>query len=754
MNALGPYIALAFLSAVSISFQLVVVQVFSFTQWYHFAFMVISLALLGGGMAGVVLFFGSKWFTDRWKKIFPGLILLTGGSMVGSIYLSQWEPLRFDSFLMFTSIGHLMKLPVTCLAFFVPFFFSALAVGLMVTVQHEKTGRVYFWNLVGSGFGALGGWALMWLLPPELMPFFLVAISVLAFFLCLPQENKMPFVLLGIGLSVLFLSLLSYSPPVLRPSEYKDLSRALLLPNTRVEKEMVSPYGRWHIVRSPLLRYAPGLSFSFQGVPPSPAQLFANGDAAGPLFFEELSSLYVFDYTLALIPWSFGERQTVLVLTYDTGALAAYALYRRAASVTAVTPHPVIAHLIKQNLPIRVFFADPRSWLEKDQGFYDLIYFPVLGRLGGGGAQAVAEDHLFTIEGIKRAFEKLTPQGVMFFITWEEYPLRYPLKLFATIEQALKGQGYWKIVRGVNQVAFVVKKTPFSPPEVEKLTTSSQRLQFRIGSGWSEVGLDVPRVIDAYPFHVGPATDDRPYIHQFLRPRSLSFLSSHYGWERVPFFEIGYLLVIATLINVIVVALLFIFFPLFAIRLRPRGLGKIFIYFSCLGLGYMLVEMAFIQRFVFYFGSTASSMTVIVALMLISSGVGSWIVDRIEMTKTRLLLIVFTLIFILCSAGFFLTPVLIKTAGTPGWMRLILSLLLVFPLAFIMGMPFPIGIKALGKAEAGAIPWAWGVNGFFSVLGACLAVVLSVEAGFRVLMWTAALAYTGILPLALGEKRS
>ncbi len=743
MKNYGPPIALAVVSATSIAFQLSMVQIFSFTQWYHFAFLVISIALLGGGMAGTMIHLWQEPLVRRYEVIFPLCLALAAGGMIVSIYLTQWEPLRFDSFLIFTGFKEGVKLPLTYLILLMPFFFSALAIGLLITKEHKYAGRVYFWNLCGSGIGATLGWGLMWFLPAELFPPLLSSLNILVCLLCLPKKGK--YVITGtLGLVALLAVPAWMWPPKLVLSQYKDLSRILHLPLSRVEEELSSPYGRLHLVKAPLVRYAPGISLSFPGQPPSLPLIFLDGNGVGPLFsFSTLRNASIHDYTLAALPWSIKKARDVLVLSRDGGIYAAYALYRGARNITVVNPNPVLTRLIAKNLPVCISTADHRSWLEKDEKTYDLVYFPVLGSWGGNaGVNAVAEDHLFTAEGVRRAFEKLNPQGMMVFLLWEDYPTRYPLKLFATLTQGLQGRGALYLVRGMNQLALVIKKSPFTAEERGKLTAFSEGLQFEelSSSAWEKDGRD-------YPFDIAPATDDRPYIHQFLRPRSLPVLARYYGWERVPFFEVGYLIVFITLAQVVVIAASFIFLPLLTSSFRPRGVMKVFLYFAGIGLGYMLAEMAFIQRFVFYFGSTINSLTMIVALMLVSSGLGSLATSR-GFSNLQMVIVPCFIILILGGLSVFLTPTLISTAGYPWGARLALTVVFVSFVSFLMGMPFPMGIKWLGKKVAGFVPWAWGVNGFFSVLGACLATVVSVEVGFRALLWAAAIAYAGTLPLS------
>ncbi len=211
----------------------------------------------------------------------------------------------------------------------------------------------------------------------------------------------------------------------------------------------------------------------------------------------------------------------------------------------------------------------------------------------------------------------------------------------------------------------------------------------------------------------------------------------------MPFFEIGYLVVFLTLLQTSLASLLLIIAPLLSIRGTGRGKGKarIFCYFSGIGIGYLFVEMALIQRFVLYFGNTVHAAAVVISTMLLASGMGSYVSSRFQVHRTRLLFILAGVILLLLLGSVLLTPLLLKTIGLPPVSKVLVSLCVLFPAAFLMGIPFPAGIYALAEKSESDIPWAWGINGCFSVVSAALATIVAVEAGFTAVMICAALAY-------------
>lgn len=744
MINVGTYIALGAVSGTTIAFQIVLIQIFSFTQWYHFAFMVISTALLGGGVAGIILTLGRMWFLKRFELIYFPSIALAGLSMLGSVYLSQLECFRFDSFLLFTNVGELLKLPLNYLIFLTPFFFSSLAVGLFISVKHGEIGRVYFWSLSGAALGALTGWALLWYLSPEATLTVLAGLNLIAVVIAGGIRTWfLGRVAVAAGLVGLFLA--SVYPPPTVLSEYKDLRRILNLPHTRWKDSLCSPYGRIDIVESPLVRYAPAISLAFEGQPPTPPLVFMNGDLVGPLFtLDYINQVAILNYTLGALPWAIETRKEVLILSAGSGERAAYALYRGAEKVTAVESNPLLANLIRQNLAVKVLSMEPRSYLEVEHQNYDLISFPTLGNFGGnGGINAIKESYIYTVEGIRAAWGRLSGKGLLMILTWEDYPLRYSLRVAATIKEALEREikerllDHISVVRGLNQMAFLVKKTPFSAEEKEKIVNFCKELGFSILPCF-------PGEAKGYLFKISPARDSRPYPHQFIKLSSLSAIEQRYGWTRVPYFEVGYVLIWLTLLEIIVLSSLLIFLPLKLKRSLMPGPDKmpVFLYFSGIGMGYMCVEIAFIEKYVLLFGSVPSSFMVVVSLMLFFSALGSWAVSSVTPERNKLLILVGIISLGIFILGFTLTSVLLKSAGNTLLISVLLALLTIGPVSFFMGMPFPLGIKILGQVGEEVIPWAWGVNGFFSVVGACLATVLAVEVGFVLLMIFASLCYS------------
>ena len=201
------------------------------------------------------------------------------------------------------------------------------------------------------------------------------------------------------------------------------------------------------------------------------------------------------------------------------------------------------------------------------------------------------------------------------------------------------------------------------------------------------------------------------------------------------------MLVILTLIQIVIIAVILIMLPLQILRREGGCRISTLLYFSGLGLGYMFVEIVLIQRFLLYFGNLIYASAAVISGMLICSGIGSLLATLWIKKRAQVLMVLTMIILLILLYARFLTPVLQLTITLPMAAKIIFALFLIAPAALFMGMPFPVGIRLLAATDRQEIPWAWGINGCLSVVSAVLATVIAVELGFVWVMILAALAY-------------
>jgi len=253
------------------------------------------------------------------------------------------------------------------------------------------------------------------------------------------------------------------------------------------------------------------------------------------------------------------------------------------------------------------------------------------------------------------------------------------------------------------------------------------------------------------PFQIAPATDDQPFFNQRLRWSSIglkhfrdvfSEKNTRAALEDQPVAEITLLMI---LFQSILIAVILILLPLW--RYARQGLKfnyrwKYLIYFACLGLGFIMIEMAFIQRFTLYLGQPVYTLAVIIAGLLLFTGVGSYLTNKLNISTGNLKTRYLPLLLVILIVTSLLTPLVFES--TIQWHllgRIVVSLLMLVPLGILLGMPFPTGIKAVNTESNAFIPWAWGVNGFFTVIGSVGALILGMAFGFKIVILLAALCY-------------
>ncbi len=771
------HLSLILVSAGLLAFQIALLQILATSQWHHFAAFVISVALLGFGSAGTLLSLARGWMVQRHSQLLPLLLSASAATLASALWLTRALFGGFDSLLLFVNPGEPLRLAAAALLLLLPFCFGALAIGLIFTVETERIGGYYFANMLGSGLGCLLALVGLTLLLPQLLPPLSALVTLMAGVVLLPGTGRR--VRLGMLPGAALVAAALLWPAELPLSQYKDLSRVLDLPGATVIAHRPAAAGQVHIVASPVLRSAPGVSLNWSGAMPHSQAVFVNGNLVGslpPLPGSEDPR----DASTSALPYALRTPQRVLVLNAGTGAEVAQAVARGAREVVAVEPHDTLAGTLAASAPQSFgwLLADPRvawqntaprTWLARDRQSYDLVILPAVGGFGGdSGLFALHEQPLLTREALRQAWRALTPQGVLVVTTWVDYPLRNPLRLLATLVETLVEEGiavpaaHLVAVRSWGTITFCLQRSAYSPEEQE-------RIRF-FASHWGFDPLLLPdlqpqerqrfnrlqddslfALVDAlvagdrqglyrdYAFRVRPVSDDRPFFAQFLRWDRLDAMVELYGQRGLPFLELGMLVSGLAALVLAVLAVLLILLPLTRLP-GPRRYGwRTVLYFSGLGIGYMWTELALIHSFVFYLGQPVYAATLVVGVLLTGSAVGSAMTGCQVTLQPRRWAAVVTVSLALYAL--LLTPLLQATLPLALPARVALAVLMLSPAAVVMGMPFPLGLRLLDRARPAEVPWAWGINGCSSVVGAAVATLVAVELGYSLLLTLAACAY-------------
>ena len=769
------HVAIGLISAAIIAFQLVLMQILSYVQWYHFAYMIISIALLGFGAAGTFLTIFRKNLLQNYSRLFPLLLLITAILMPIVVITASSETVRFDSLLIFQDFRYAGRLIATYFIFFLPFFTGALTIGMSFLKFAGQIGKIYFSNLVGSGVGGIVALLLMQFILPEQLPLLIAVIALVGGFVSFPKNAGKLLQSTAI-VSIAILLTVFFSTSKLKPSEYKDISKTLLLPDATIEYEKSSPYGLVQIVSSPVLRYAPGVSLSYREPFPIRKAVFNNGNWNGYLVpATDQQKTSILNYTPQSLPYYIEKINKALILDAGTGENVSLALSHNVADINANEVNAEIFYLLQNSFAgqneVKLHQTLARTLLVSDTSSYDLIQLPIIGSFfGNSGLNAVETRYELTMEAFHEMWDKLSDNGMISLSCWMDYPVRNAYRLLASIDQLLEEKNikdpdqHIIAIRSWSAITFLLKKSEFSKNQEIQVKQFCNDLMFdplilpetkEINHGKYNLlqdtsffrnierllSSDNKAFIKTYPYRVQPTTDNRPFFFQHIRWTGIRQLIASLGEGGIPFLELGYLLILFTFIQIILIAGIFIILPLVFKSWKSNNKMWVFVYFSGIGLAFMFIEIVFIQQFTFYFGQAIYATAASISILLITSGLGSYYSGYFRITKKRLLLIPIVIAVLLLFYTLLLSTVLSFTIGTSLPVKILISIALIGIPGFFLGMPFPAGIKYLSVGRQEDIPWAWAFNGYFSVISTALATIISVEAGYVWLLLIAAFTY-------------
>lgn len=805
-------VGLFLLSAASLAFEVNLTRIFSVAQFYHFAFMTVSLALLGFGASGTVLSLAPVLARPS-RQVLSPLSWAFALTAVASYVLTLQVP--FDSFRVLLHPGQWGVLALHYLALSTPFLCTGLVVGIILTAHPGKAGPVYGANLAGSAGGclvavtapALGGAEGMVLLCASLGG--LAAIAFAAADRTVkaraePRRRPRALSWIAQGALVAILAFSSTRPPRIlrvRLSPYKGLSYALQYPDARVVFQAWNAVSRVDVVEAEAIRSLPGQGFACRGQPPPQRGLFVDGGDLSPItqVANPADLRPLTDCLLNGLPWRLRPGARGLVVEPRGGFDLLVALAQGAQTVTAVESNPLLVRAVQEqgawagdlyrHPGIETHLEDGRAYLARPAPRFDVILFSLSSAYHPitSGAYSLTEDYLYTVQGFVAALDRLEQGGLLAVVRWLQVPPSEEVRAFALAAEAVRrtgGEPTQSLValRSFNQVLILARRGPFEAWELEQIRAFAAQGFFDLvyapdvtpdevnrynvlpspDSYLAFSGLlqaeDPARWLGTYPLDVTPPTDDRPFFGNFFRWRQAPEVLAMAGHLWQPFGGAGYLVVVALLMVASVAAGMLIVLPLAGrgkwspAPLPPAGLGSrtgwLLAAFGFLGLAYLLVEIPLLQRFILFLGHPAYATAAVLGALLLFSGLGSLLSTRVPLGLAMGALIAGLLGYRM-GLGLLSGPLL----GLPLGVRFGVTLLGLAPLGMLMGMPFPHAVSLLQQRAPHFVPWAWGINGALSVVSSVLAALAALSWGFgRVLMLGAACYLGAWLTMALATR--
>ncbi|MGD8743310.1 MAG: hypothetical protein PVH46_07785 [Granulosicoccaceae bacterium] len=804
-----PRLSIALVSASALAYEIILMRLFSIAQWHHFAYMIISLALLGFGASGTFLSLVGARLLPYFRVSYLANIVLFGSTALLCYLLAEQVSFHPDE--MLWDPQQALKLLLIYVLLALPFFFAANVIALALFRYREQITRVYAFDLFGAGLGSLGIVLLLFVFMPATSLQIISALSLAAAAVACrelrdstatirPAGKQWLLVLLVLLPILPFLAPKSWTAPVISP--YKGLQQALQISGTQIIAEHSSPLGLLSVIESRHvpLRHAPGLSIHATTEPPPQLGVFTDGDAMTAITRDtgkREDFVYLDQLTWAL-PYHLGRPQRVLVLGAGGGSDVMQALYHGARHIDAVELNPQMASLVSRDYAsfaghlyeqpaVKLHLAEARGFVAGSADRYDLIQLAMLDAFAASsaGLYALSENYVYTVEALKEYLAHLRPGGYLVLSRWIKLPPRDTLKLFATSIEALKRSGVDSpeqqliLIRGWQTSTLLIKNGPVTAAELSTLREFCSARAFDVayypGMPANEAnrynilqqpyfyqaaralsGSESETFLKDYKFDLQPSTDDRPYFFKFFKWQALPEILALRSQGGLPLLESGYLILAATLLQATLVSVVLILLPLWFFRRRAlqaqgsTSRTKVLIYFFAIGLSFLFLEIAFIQKFILFLSHPLYAVAVVLTAFLVFAGLGSGYAKRLRSrhgSHRSAILAVTAIILLGVIYILLLDPVFATLRGLADPVKVAIAIGLIAPLSFSMGMPFPLALTDVGVGAPGLIPWAWAVNGCASVISAMLATLLAIHFGFTVVVILALILY-GIAALS------
>jgi len=805
MKSRPPLFTIAVLSSAVLAYEILLMRLFSIIQWHHFAYMIISLALLGFGASGTFVSITGKSLFKRFSTVFIVNIVLFTLSSVGCFLLAQSISFNPDE-ILWDKQQPLLLLGIYLLLA-LPFFFAANAIVLALSYFHDRIAGIYAFDLLGAGLGSLGIIVLLFITMPlhallviACLGFVAAAVAVWELKV---QARGWVFTALAVSAAGL---ILPAAPVELQMSPYKELSQTLRITGTEVVSEHSSPLGLLSVMESRTipLRHAPGLSLNASGEPPAQVGVFTDGGGMTAITRETGNPMdYAYlDQLTSAAPYHLFQPEHTLVLGAGGGSSILQARFHAVPKIDAVELNPQLIKLLREDYGdftghllntgnIQLYEDEARGFVTGTEDKYDLIQVALLDSFAASsaGLYALNESYLYTVEALEAMLEKLQPDGYLAITRWIKLPPRDNLKLFATAVDALNLSGVENpgrqlvFLRSWQTGTLLIKNAEITKDEIAALKIFASDRSFDLawypGIKSSEVNqfnrLEKPYFYQAsvsilggereeffkrYKFSLQPATDDRPHFFHFFKWSVLPEILSLRNRGGLPLLEGGYLVLAATLVQALIASVVLILLPLFFKRKEKRlsnsvSKSRVVLYFSAVGLAFLFIEIAFIQKFILFLHHPLYAVAVVLTAFLVFAGLGSGFSSRLvkaghyrhAISGSVIGIVVLGMLYIFATETVFTQFMTLSAVA-----KIPMTLLMIAPLAFFMGMPFPLALAKLGDIAPDMIPWAWGVNGCASVVSAVLATLLAIHFGFNAVILLALLLY-GVVWFSFPEKR-
>jgi spermidine synthase len=772
------FITVALVSFATILLELVQTRILSFIFWNHQVYLTLSVALLGFGISGsLTAVFSSKWQKDA-PKMLSLLLLLFSASAALSLLTIYFLPLMGHS-------GSFLKILSCYVCNLFPYIFAGGIISIILTLPESEIGKLYAADLVSASLACVAFFFCLPLMGPDrIIGLITFSMGVLAFFWAGKTDKILrlsSFAAAAVGVFVVVFT--SFLGPQFLPEDYKELYEYLTWKGSKIETTV------W----TPLCRIDVTTGNGFKEI---------TQDGTAHTFLQSAESIAENwnliakhrDMYPGTLVFELKNKPDVAVIGVGGGIDVVNALGYGAKSVIAAEINPATYDIVTrryadynghfaQDPRVKIINEEGRNMLRHEMRDFDVIQIIGIDTFAAlsSGAYVLSENYLYTVESFQTFFKHLRKDGILSFARINSFPPKESIRLVSLGCEAFRRAD----CKTIDQQIFVVKtandwavclfkNSPFTVQEFEtlkqavkarkvpvmfwpKVLPRQQQIEFEnsyykgedakvVESSKSfndlikayENGTQT-QFFDQYPSLLKPTTDDSPFFFEFAKPEF-----------KVPnFLELRGNAAGATLCLVILESLVFsllaIFWPLWRFKRSGMVVPSAFsfsLYFTAIGCGFLLIEVSLIQRCVLFLGNPLYSLPVVLASLLMSAGVGSWILSKTGWQVRKVIMVFGTSFLVLMTLLIFeLNNLFYALMHLPLPMRMLVTFLVVFPIGLSMGTFFPSGLMAVRTKSSEFIPWAWGINGCASVFGSFAAILLAISSGFTTTLTVGLLTY-------------
>jgi hypothetical protein len=776
-------------SALTLLLELVQGRVLSVACWYHLVYFVITMALLGFAASGSALASSQRIRRASTAGILGAGVFWFSVSAYAATWLACHTPLTWAGATpSLATTGGIVIVYTICM---VPYGFSGLVIGVCLQRFPDRSGLLYFFNLLGSAIGCVAFvivvgpigaarlLALMSLAALAVAAFLARAsgrgltrhavwAAVLAILACLPENH--PIVHVTPEVTKLFWKLI---PAPARTHEYLEWN-----PVARVDVIGSRTDGRRKYI-------------------------LMDGDAMAMLYAPELAKEMAGSSQQDLVYAALSSPPgRVLIVGAGGGLDVRYAVLHGAGEVDAVEINPATARIVRdlysdhleglfRRPDVHLHVEDGRSFVSRTTRRYDAIVMFATDSLAAlsTGAYVLSDTWLYTVESLSELIARLTDRGILQIGRWFYNAAdREALRIFATALTACGMDGgrdpltRTVVVAERDFASVFVKRTPFTAAEYNRLASWCHRtgrdvlwpvvvdLPPRFTGGarpFRELAhaMQLGRLEQFYrnfPYDVRPVTDESPFFYEYNRWGWTGHGTTHAYYDSIrgawSQFVLGGLLLQSVVLSLAVVLV-----PGWLSRWRAERVAvprRAVAYFGCLGAGFMLTQMGLVQRFVLILGHPSYSLALTIPSLLASAALGSFLSRRLiagrMAARSVACLACCAATLLIVAAALAHRPLAAAIMSGSFGMRALWTCLLIAPLGIVMGLPFPCGLAALGTRHDQVLPFAWAANGATSVIASVLAVAIAMAAGFTTVVLAGATFYAAAAlagPTAGGDSR-